>query len=774
MKTNPSIQTLQARLGHTVFDRPKQTALLAALWQRHLLGGNGDEPFTLTLCGSANSGKKHLASALAAALERPMGVFDLQRFADASVLLGDESPLLAFVTDHPEGLVFIEGVEKSPESTQTALLSLLSEPLFRPHLQKNLIFIALHSGETLYRDETFVRRFYEEPFYAQGVLMEHLAYGGHGIDAALLSRLALNPVIVFDPMRLETLFKIARKTLEGLIEPLRIKGHLEVTFEKPFETAALITLFFAPWLNAQRIAKHLPGYFLDTLSREALKGGRVEVVLGARPARLLKACLKAPQEWAWRLTRGNETVRLSWKTRAEADKTVLLLADAQILPRALPPVWQGALKVSYPNGGFGTIPGQKHAKKSLGEILTLLKEPDRLERFGAQAPKGMLLCGPEGVGKAALARAFAAEAGWPCLEASGAALFDEAFLEQLYEKAALYAPAVVLLEELDAKGVVQGLVTTVPSEWLIKRLDQSAKGIFTLATAQEIDEVPDVLRSAGRLDLVLEVPELDHEARKAFLSRLLEHPHEPDIDLERLARMTGGLGGRELEKMVRGCTLEAARRGEERLTQTILIEQINTLKYGHKIEGTALKNYERELEMTAWHEAGHAVISSHLQPQNAIEQVTVAPRAGALGFVAYEVDEKISNLTRQEAMNTLSVLMAGRLAQKRAFGENALDSGAVGDLESATRLAWLAVSTLGLDEELGFLSVGSLSRDLGYIPFSSRIEERVRLWLQRAEEQARLLLDEHWSSVEMLAKLLVAEGVIEGEALAKILGKPTK
>ena len=766
-------KTLENTLNETVFDRPRQNALLATLLLQNHLRADSAEPFIVTLFGPANSGKKYLALALAAVMGRESLVLDLRRFSSPEILLSEEGAVVAMLKKHPDAVIVFEGLDKTDEAMQTGLLTLLSEPAFGALLSDALLFITAQSGEALYRDADFLDRFYDQPLHGQGIFMENLAAGSVSIAAATLSFLALHPVILLNPLKLETLFLIARQTLESLRAPLKKSSGIELSFSHPYETAALITLFFAPWLNALRLKKQLPGYFLDTLGNALKEQGKlpksVRVEIGAKAQKLLNQCLKKPADWAWRLTRGNETVHLEWQTEHKKSGLVLTLKSAQITPRALLPVWQGALKISHPAAGFDTIPGQKSAKRGLGEVLLLLKEPKRLAKFGTSAPKGLLLFGPEGVGKAALARAFAAEAGWPCLEASGAALFDEAFLEQLYEKAAAYAPSVVLLEGLDAKGVVQGLVTTVPAEWLTKRIDQSAKGVFTLATAEEIDEVPEVLRQANRLELSLEVPELDHEARKAFLSRLTTYPHEPDINLDRLARMAGGLNGRDLEKIARACAFEAAKQGEHLLTQRILVEQINTLKYGHKLEGGTVKNYEHEMEMTAWHEAGHAVLSALLRPESAIEQVTIAPRSGALGFVAYEIEEKISNITKQEATTTLCVLMGGRLAQKKAFGENALDSGAVGDLESATRLAWVAVSTLGLDEEFGTMSLGSLARDLGFMPYAARIEERVKLWLQRAEEEASLLLEEHWTLVTLLAEKLIAQGVIEGEALGKLL-----
>jgi cell division protease FtsH len=285
--------------------------------------------------------------------------------------------------------------------------------------------------------------------------------------------------------------------------------------------------------------------------------------------------------------------------------------------------------------GFDDVVGHKHIIERLKKIIKIVKNPQRLELFDTPVPKGLLIYGPVSVGKSMLAKAFSKEAGLSYYEISGSHLFELSYIKEVYETASKNAPCVVILEDIDIKGIMQGAITNVPFADIAKVMESSSEGVFTIATAESMDEIDPVLTSSQKLDFLLEVRELDKDARKFFIEKIMQKPHDPEINVERIVRYITGMSALELERVGRMAALSVVEQDKEVITEEILIEQINIIKYGHKVENKMVESLEEELKMTAYHEAGHAVLSVLLLPHIKIEQVTIAPRSKALGFVSY-------------------------------------------------------------------------------------------------------------------------------------------
>ena len=419
--------------------------------------------------------------------------------------------------------------------------------------------------------------------------------------------------------------------------------------------------------------------------------------------------------------------------------------------------------------GLDDIVGHKQIKERLKRIIKIVKNPEMLERFDTPVPKGLLIYGPVSVGKSMLAKAFAKEAGLSYLEISGSKLFELPYIKEVYEIASKHAPCVVILEDIDIKGIIQGAITNVSFSDIAKVLESTDDKVFTIATAENLDDIDPVLTSPQKLDFLLEVSELDKDARRFFIEKIMQKPHDKKIDVERIVRYITGMSALELERIGRMAALNVVEQEKERITEEILIEQINIIKYGHKIEKQMVENLEEELKMTAFHEAAHAVLSVLLLPHIKIEQVTIAPRSKMLGFVSYNDEDQLSNVTKEELFHDICVLLAGRVSRVRKMGSEHMDSGAANDLSQASLQVYAAITTLGMDKELGYINLNAVNTLDNYF-LEQQIEKRFLHWMHVAKQHTEKLVDAHWDKIETLALKLIEQEIVESDELFKIIG----
>jgi len=423
--------------------------------------------------------------------------------------------------------------------------------------------------------------------------------------------------------------------------------------------------------------------------------------------------------------------------------------------------------------GFEDVVGHKQIKKRLHSIIKMLQDPDRLKAFDIPLPKGALLYGPGSVGKGMLAKAFAKEAKRSYIEISGSNLFELAYIKEAYDIASRHAPCVVILEDVDVQGVIQGTIANVSFSDIAKVIESADTKVFTIATAESLDTVDPVLTAPQRLDFLIEVSKLDKDARRFFIEKILQKPHDPKIDIDRIVRYITGMSAMELERLGRMAALNVIEEEKAWITEEILIEQINIIKYGHKIETQMVKNLEEELKMTAYHEAAHAILSSILLPHVKIEQVTISRRSKTLGFVSYNTEDELSNITKEELFNDVCVLLAGRVSKIKKAGEAKMDSGAVNDLSQASVNIYTAITTLGMDKELGLINLESITLlESGFL--HQKIEKRFLHWIHAAETQTRNLVETYWEKIEMLALRLIEREIVEEKELLTIVGEVKK
>jgi cell division protease FtsH len=739
----------------------------------------------LAIAGPPASGKKLLMCETVRLLGRERLHLQMGEYAfadDINRLLGKEGILTEWIADHPEGCVVFEEVDACDRSIQRALSALVSEGApGRPERYAQAVFIFIFKlSATEWTETAFLDRYYEEPLLEQAHLYASLASvaspDDNGVlrplfDPELLNVLSLSDLVLLYPHDFDAMKTITEKLLQKSIGVWNTSHASTIEVHHASELSLALLLAFSPYLNSTRVAHRLPAYLFDLVSTKTPGKGMVTLDVGKDVRNWLRSAFsgdadiksfgKYDRQFAlfWERTEqdGGMTLRLhAIEERAQENTQNFLLKDRLFI---------------HPIGpaGFETIAGQNRAKKQLESLLRLLRDEEGLRRFGITLPKGLLLYGPEGVGKSLLVKAFAKEAGLPYLYLHRSDLFDEELIEAAYQRARQAAPLLIILENVDIKGIVEGNLTPIPTETLGAAIDrcpdQPGNFVFTVMTAQNREEVPGALMHPGRIDQFVEVPELDKEARLFFAKQLLEKPHEK-IDTERITRYMSGMNGFELSRIAKACALEAIKTGKEKLDESIIIDQINTIKYGSRLDRKRLKNFEEDLHRSAYHEAAHAIASLVLLPDVEIEQVTVIPRSETLGLVSYTQEEMKSNMNLSEIRGNIAVSLAGRLATIKEFGEaQGMETGAYSDLQQATMFAYSAVAQYGMDPSMMNVSVELLQQNISNTLFDRKVETCIAQWITEGTQTAGRVIEAHWSLIETVADRLIKEEYIEGGTL---------
>lgn len=756
-----------------------------------------------TFIGPPYVGKAYLARCLATlSKDYPsFRQFDMGQYTtpeDEARLLGQvgydggpDGELTIFLKNHPRAILLFDEIEKADVRLQAGLLDILTGDPEETGLDCREVLVIFTStlGGALYQSPSFMEAARENRLQAQSLLIDALSKERRIVADAvqpviapkLLSVMSQTSMVIFRRLSLDAIVRIGKQALKTLSRHFSETTGIEIVFENFLPMVKLLVLSFTPDINMRRIRKRLPDLLLGQVTQYVRDGNPPPAKAVFRISREAHAFLarryRMSDHRSQQLFIRNETVELGWEIARTGDDATFTLARVAL--RQLPPskpLFQDDLpEVKFSSTGFEDIAGHEPVKKHLREILSILEKTDKIKDFGIAMPKGVLLHGPSGVGKTLLGKAFAREANLPFVYASGSDLFDPNFIRQVYQKARVYAPSIVFLDEIDIKGVVEGTLTPIPVEQILMELEalpsDPGEFVFTVVTAQLREDVNPELVSPGRIDISVEVPELDREARRFFIEKILEKPNDGKIDVDKVVRYISGMSGYELERIGQEAALYAIRNDLDCITEEILIDQINTIKYGRKIDRKQIRNIEEDLRKTAVHEAAHAVLSYTLLPHIKIEQVTITPRSHTLGFVAYSGEDFEDNISREEIFNNICVMLAGRTAQMRQFGPDGMDSGAGNDLEQATYMAYLAIALLGMDEEIGFVHVDTLQHHVNTTMFQAVLEERIRHWIRDASARAEMLVEKHWNRIEHLASVLIHQEIIDGTELDMLMKK---
>ena len=451
-----------------------------------------------------------------------------------------------------------------------------------------------------------------------------------------------------------------------------------------------------------------------------------------------------------------------------------------------------------PQVTFSDVAGADEAKTELEEIIEFLKDPQKFSRLGGRLPKGVLLVGPPGTGKTLLARAVAGEAGRPFFQMSGSD-FVEMFVgvgasrvRDLFEQGKAHAPCIIFVDEIDAVGRHRGAglggghdEREQTLNALLVEMDgfESNEGVILLAATNRPDVLDPALLRPGRFDRQVVVDAPDVKGREGILRvHAKKLPLADDVELGIIAKGTPGLSGADLENICNEAALLAAREDATKVTMDHFERARDKIMLGTERKSMVLTENERKL--TAYHEAGHAVLGLRIPGLDPVHKITIVPRGRALGITASLPEEDRHTYTKEWMEGQLAMLFGGRVAEEMIFGMERITTGAGNDIERATSMARRMVTQFGMSDIIGLMSVGEsehevfLGRELvqrqGVSEHTARqVDTEVKRILDDAHDRAREILEEETDLLERIAQaLLERETLDRGEIDLLSEGRP--
>ncbi len=443
---------------------------------------------------------------------------------------------------------------------------------------------------------------------------------------------------------------------------------------------------------------------------------------------------------------------------------------------------------------FADVAGVEEAKEELQEIIEFLKEPHKFQRLGGKIPKGVLLMGSPGTGKTLLARAVAGEAKVPFFSISGSD-FVEMFVgvgasrvRDLFEQGKKNAPCIVFIDEIDAVGRHRGAGLGGGHDEREQTLNQllvemdgfeSNDGVILIAATNRPDVLDPALLRPGRFDRRIVVNRPDVKGREGILKVHTEKiPMSSDVDMSIIARSTPGFSGADLANLVNEAALRAARLNKQKVDMADFEFAKDKVMMGS--ERRSLVMSEEEKKITAYHEAGHALVAALDTEADPLHKVTIIPRGMALGLTQQLPLEDRYTYSRTYLSANLKVLMGGRVAEELIFGIERITTGAGNDLERATEMARMMVCEWGMSEAMGPLTFGKreeaiflgkeFARHQDYSEATAvRIDEEIRRLITDAYTATRDLMERYSEALEAIAAALLEHEVLEGDSIYELI-----
>ncbi|WP_044006366.1 ATP-dependent zinc metalloprotease FtsH [Jannaschia sp. CCS1] len=444
---------------------------------------------------------------------------------------------------------------------------------------------------------------------------------------------------------------------------------------------------------------------------------------------------------------------------------------------------------------FDDVAGIDEAKEELEEIVEFLRNPQKFSRLGGKIPKGALLVGPPGTGKTLLARAIAGEAGVPFFTISGSD-FVEMFVgvgasrvRDMFEQAKKNAPCILFIDEIDAVGRARGAGYGGGNDEREQTLNQllvemdgfeANEGIIIIAATNRRDVLDPALLRPGRFDRQVTVPNPDIKGRERILGvHARKVPLGPDVDLRIIARGTPGFSGADLANLVNEAALTAARVGRRFVAMLDFEYAKDKVMMGAERRSMVMTAAQKE--MTAYHEAGHAVVGITLPKCDPVYKATIIPRGGALGMVMSLPEMDRLNMFRDECHQRLAMTMAGKAAEVIKYGEDAVSNGPSGDIQQASQLARAMIMRWGMSDKVGNIDYaeaheGYQGNTAGFSVSTQTkelIEEEVKLFIETGYQEAKRILLERREEWERLAQGLLEYETLTGAEIKKVMaGEP--
>lgn len=431
---------------------------------------------------------------------------------------------------------------------------------------------------------------------------------------------------------------------------------------------------------------------------------------------------------------------------------------------------------------FDDIAGLDEEKEELKEIVEFLKRPKKFTEMGAKIPKGVLLYGKPGTGKTLIAKAIAGEADVPFISMSGSE-FIEMFaglgasrVRKLFDKARKLAPCIVFIDEIDAIGSRRSSNSGAESEnnqtlnQLLVEMDgfSSEETIIVLAATNRPEMLDKALLRPGRFDRQVTVPAPDLPGREAILKiHAKDKKIAEDVSLYSIAEDTAGFTGAELANILNEAAIIATKKNHEAITNADLDEAVKKVTVG--LEKTSRKISEKDKKLTAYHEAGHAIVSQFLPTQTAVKEVSIIPRGMAGGYTMYKSNEDKYYISKTEMEEKLIALLGGRAAEKLILDD--ISTGASNDLEVATQIARDMITVYGMSDEIGTISFKGSDGQMDYQMFGEDMQDaigkEVKRLIDTAYRDAQEILKQNVETLHAIAKELIAKEKINEQEFNK-------
>ena len=445
---------------------------------------------------------------------------------------------------------------------------------------------------------------------------------------------------------------------------------------------------------------------------------------------------------------------------------------------------------------FNDVAGVEEAKEEVEEVVEFLRDPKKFSRLGGKIPRGCLLVGPPGTGKTLLARAIAGEAGVPFFTISGSD-FVEMFVgvgasrvRDMFEQGKKHSPCIIFIDEIDAVGRSRGAGLGGGNDEREQTLNQllvemdgfdTNEGVIIIAATNRPDVLDPALLRPGRFDRQVVVSLPDIIGREKILKvHSKKISMAPDINLRTVARGTPGFSGADLANLVNESALLAARKNKRIVTNQEFEEAKDKVMMG--AERRSMVMTEEEKKLTAYHEAGHAIVTINEKAAYPIHKATIIPRGRALGMVMQLPEKDEVSQTREQLHAQMAIAMGGRVAEELIFGDDKVTTGAVSDIEQATKRARAMVMRAGLSKELGPVAYGeneeevflgrSVARQQNMSEETAKkVDTEIRKFVEKGYDRARKVLTEKIDDLHKLAKALLTYETLTGKEIEDLVNK---
>jgi cell division protease FtsH len=435
---------------------------------------------------------------------------------------------------------------------------------------------------------------------------------------------------------------------------------------------------------------------------------------------------------------------------------------------------------------FDDVAGLDEEKAELMEIVEFLKSPKKFQEMGAKIPKGVLLYGKPGTGKTLIAKAIAGEANVPFISMSGSE-FIEMFaglgasrVRKLFEKARKLAPCIVFIDEIDAIGSRRSSGSGAESEnnqtlnQLLVEMDgfSSDETIIVLAATNRPEMLDKALLRPGRFDRQITIPTPDLKGRIEILKiHSADKKLADDVTLREIAEDTAGFTGAELANILNESAIIATKMEHKQITREDLENAVKKVTVGLEKRNRIVS--EKDKKLTAYHEAGHAIVSRFLPTQNTVKEVSIVPRGLAGGYTMYKSDEDKYYVSKTEMEEKLIALLGGRAAEKIALDD--ISTGASNDIEVATKIAREMVTVYGMSDTIGPISLKNENGELEFTMFGENLEDKigaeVKKLIDTAYSDAQIILTKNMDKLDRLANVLLEKEKINEEEFEELMGE---